>query len=95
MSHDAWVAIKQAKGFYVKTYRKVKTILFYSLGCNVILILGIFYVHTHHPPRDFYASSGVTAPVKLQPLLAPNKSSTPLLPESPVDLGDEFKPIPN
>lgn len=79
MSRSAWTLIKNAKHFYVHTYRRAATFLIYSAALNVLLGIGIYYVHMNQPVRNFYASDGVTPPVMLTPLDEPNNTSEPLL----------------
>ncbi|KTD24578.1 MULTISPECIES: type IVB secretion system protein IcmM/DotJ [Legionella] len=93
MSQEAWNTIKRSKSFYIRTYRIGGTSLVISLILNLLLVLGIYYLYFHEPERDFYATSGVTPPVLLNPLDEPNYSSTPLLPPDPID-DDSEKVIP-
>lgn len=93
MSREAWVAIKQSKRFYVRTYRNAGTMLFISVCVNLILGFVLYVIYFNQPEHDFYATSGITAPVRLTSMDSPNDSSTPLLPADPDDDG-ENKVIP-
>lgn len=88
MSRTTWNIIKQSKFFYVNTYRRVAFILFISILVNLILGLVIFYVYINQPEHDFYATSGVTAPIELTALNTPNYSSEPLLERDPDAMTD-------
>lgn len=79
MSRVTWNLVKNSKGFYIKTYRNAGTALAISAILNVLLGIGIYFSYFNQPDRDFYATNGVTAPVGLAALDAPNTSSTPLL----------------
>ncbi|STY30652.1 Component of the Dot/Icm secretion system. inner membrane protein [Legionella wadsworthii] len=94
MSRETWEVIKGSKNFYVNSYRRGLTALIISLFLNCILGLLIIYTHLTEPERDFYATSGVTPPIQLKPLLAPNYSPNALLPPDPPaeNEGDKFIP---
>ena len=79
MSKKAWNNIKNSKRFYVRTYRKLGSMLLFSATLNVCLGLGIYHVYFNLPERDFYATFGEVPPVKLTAMEEPNYSSVPLL----------------
>lgn len=79
MGHETWDLVKQNKNFYVKLYRRGLLILNTLLILSLLLVWSIFYLKTHEPIPDFYATNGITAPDKLKPLNAPNESSNALL----------------
>lgn len=79
MSAQTWAVIKRSKRFYVRTYRKLGSVLFGSAILNVILGLANTYVYLTMPESDFYATYGDTPPILLTALNSPNYSSTPLL----------------
>lgn len=93
MSRESWNTIKNSKSFYVRTYRKAGTILIGSLILNILLGLAIYYHHQHRPERDFYATSGMAPPIKLNARDEPNNSATYLLETDPTN-DDEPKVIP-
>ena len=93
MSRRTWDLIKHSKRFYVRVYRRAGTILLVSMCINVMLGIGIWYIHSHLPERDFYATFGETPPVPLVALDTPNYSSAPLLPNDPHQDSD-VRPIP-
>lgn len=93
MSREAWNTIKRSKSFYIRTYRMGGTLIIVSLVLNLLMSLAIYYLYFHQPIRDFYATSGVTAPVQLKPLDEPNKSATPLLAPDPIN-DETVKVIP-
>lgn len=93
MGRETWDTIKQSKAFYIRTYRKGGTFVIVSLLVNLLLSLAIYYVHFHQPNPDFYATSGITPPIQLTALNAPNDSSTPLLEPDPAT-EDETRVIP-
>ena len=84
MSQETWDAIKNSKSFNVRIYRALKKGLVISVFLNLLLSLGIYYVYFHEPARDFYATSGITPPVPLKPLDAPNSTGTHMLEPDPV-----------
>ena len=94
MSQAQWNLIKQSKHFYVGTYRGALTALLISIALNVLLGLGIYYTYFNRPEPDFYATNGITAPVELNSMDAPNNSSNPLLQSAPTK-EEENKEIPN
>ena len=79
MSRATWSLIKQSKRFYINTYRRIGTTLFVSLVLNVLTGGAIYYVYMNKSPHDFYATSGITPPVRLTAMAAPNYSSNALL----------------
>ncbi|MBA2657027.1 MAG: phosphoesterase [Tatlockia sp.] len=94
MSGDSWNKIINSKAFYIRTYRVAGKSLIISLLINIILSLAIYYSYFHQPERDFYATSGITPPVKLNPLDQRNYSTTPLLGADPPD-DNSVKLIPD
>lgn len=77
--------IKQAKTFYVRTFRRALWGVVVSLVMNVLLVLLIFYTHFNQPMRDYYATNGVSAPVRLTAMDKPNDSNEALLAPDPVN----------
>ena len=79
MSIEQWSTIRHTRGFYVRTYRWMCLVL---VGLNILfLCLSIIcsYCYLTRGQSSFYATSGETLPVKLNPMTHPNDSSTPLL----------------
>lgn len=93
MSRENWGLIKTHKNFNIHVYRRGITLLLISLSLSALLGLAIFYIYLHEPERDYYATSGITAPVKLTARLAANNTSTPLLESDPIN-DDDIKVIP-
>lgn len=93
MGRGVWQSVQNSKSFYVRSYRRVSFMAMISLLLNLILGCGIYYSYFNQPPRQYYATSGVTPPVRLTPRNAPNDSSTALLPPDPVNT-EEAKVIP-
>lgn len=88
MGRQNWALIKQNKNFNVNVYRRGLVALILSLGITSIIVLLIFYIYLREPVPDFYATNGVTPPIMLKALQAPNMSSTALLePDPPNDDG--------
>lgn len=86
MSRETWAQIKNDKSFNVHMYRNSMTALIFSLLLSLILGLLIFRIYVKIPERDYYATSGITSPVKLTAMLTPNYSSEALLePDPPTD----------
>ncbi len=81
MSKLTWKSIKSSKKFYVRTYRKLGSVLLGSVILNVILGICVAYVFFSMPTPDFYATYGEIPPIKLFAMDSPNYSSTPLLPD--------------
>ncbi len=93
MSREKWKLIKRKKGFYINTYRKLESILVFLVALNVVLGLAVTKVYFDQPERHFYATNGVGAPEELTAMDEANMTSVPLLPDDPVDEG-ENKVIP-
>lgn len=86
MSREAWSLIKQNKNFNVHVYRRGLIALILSLGISGVLASLMFYFYAHQPEPDYYATSGITPPIQLKGLLAPNMTSQALLePDPPTD----------
>ena len=76
--------IINSKYFYREHYRRSIGLLYVSLIISACLLVAIAALLTFHSDEPgFYASNGVTAPILLKPMDAPNMSSKPLL----LDLG--------
>ena len=83
MSREAWALIKRNKNFNVHMYRRGLLMIIISLVLSGIIGLLMFYIYIREPERDNYATSGITPPIKLKSMLAPNTSSNALLPPDP------------
>ena len=83
MSRETWNTIKSSKNFYVHTYRKAGSFLLLSITLNLIFGVLFYFLYFSQPEPDYYATSGVTSPVKLTRLDSPNKTSVPLLASEP------------
>lgn len=83
MSHETWTLIKKSKNFNVRMYRRGVLLVMISLVLSCIIAFLIFYVYLHQPERDYYATSGMTPPIKLNSMANPNASSQALLPPDP------------
>ncbi|MBI2785994.1 MAG: phosphoesterase [Legionella longbeachae] len=94
MNRGAWEQIKKSKNFNVNTYRRGLIALNISLMLSCIFVLLLCYIYLTEPEGDFYATSGIVPPITLQPLLAPNFTSDPLLPPDPQVEEVENKVIP-
>ncbi|MFT4058652.1 MAG: type IVB secretion system protein IcmM/DotJ [Legionella sp.] len=93
MNRESWNLIKSNKNFDVNVYRRGLIVLILSLILNTILGLLLFYIYITVPERDYYATNGVTPPVKLTPMASANMSSTALLaPEPPPDNVEKMIP---
>lgn len=79
MSRGMWDEVKSSKGFNVLIYRRLGSMLVFSLALNVMLCMLVSFVYFSRPDFEFYSTDGVSPPVKLQQLTAPNESSVPLL----------------
>lgn len=83
MSRETWALIKNNKNFNVHVYRRGLLMIMISLVLSCIIGVLMFYLYINRPERDYYATSGIIPPIKLQPLSAPNQTSTALLPPDP------------
>ena len=83
MSRETWYLIKHNKNFNVHVYRRGLFLLIISLLLSCIIGLLMFYLYIHQPEREYYATSGITPPVKLNAMSAPNETSNALLPPDP------------
>ncbi len=93
MSRNTWDVIKLNKNFNVNVFRRGLSFLIFGLLLNIGLGVLIFYIYINEPERDFYATSGIAPPVKLQPMLTRNMTSHPLLEPDP-SMDDGVRPIP-
>lgn len=84
MSRETWNLRKQSKRFYVDTYRRASSILFSLMVINLSLGFAIYFTYFNRAERDFYATDGITAPVKLTPMSSPNYTSVALLASDPI-----------
>jgi len=93
MSQENWNLIKSSKRFNVDIYRRLIRWLVFSLALNVMLCLLVSRIYFTRPDFNLYSTDGVTPPVKLKALAAPNESNIPLLSSSPSRVNIE-KPLP-
>jgi intracellular multiplication protein IcmM len=93
MSRSTWAQIKLHKNFNVNIYRVGLSFLIFSVVLSILLGLCISYIYLNEPERDFYATSGITPPVKLESMFVPNMSSNSLLDaDPPADNGQRLIP---
>lgn len=93
MSRGAWNLIKQSKNFNVNVYRRALTLLICSLGLSTCLGIMMYYTYVRAPEPDYYATSGIIPPIKLNALMAPNSLSVALLePDPPTDDKERVMP---
>lgn len=83
MSREAWSLIKHNKNFNVHVYRRGLIVLIISICLSCIFAGLMFYIYVNLPERDYYATSGITPPIKLKSMPTPNESSEPLLEADP------------
>lgn len=83
MSRESWAIAKGHKNFNVHVYRRGLLMIIISLIFSCATCLLMFYFYLHLPERDYYATSGIAPPIKLQALAAPNELPTALLPPDP------------
>jgi intracellular multiplication protein IcmM len=94
MGKAIWNSIIQSKLFYVRTYRLSLLILVISMIVNMGLLIFTILTYLSRPIPDFYATSGVIAPIQLTALYQPNHGPNALLPPDP-PTDDQDKPIPS
>lgn len=93
MNREGWDVIKDSKIFNVNVYRRGLAAVIVSLGLSCILGVFLFYVYISEPERDYYATNGVTPPVKLTSMATPNMSSRALLdPDPPTEVEEKLIP---
>lgn len=83
MRRESLTEKKKSKGFYCTGFQKAVNVLFVSVALNICFVMAIHSKIAHKIEPNFYASDGVSSPIMLNPLDAPNESSTPLLPDDP------------
>jgi intracellular multiplication protein IcmM len=93
MSRVTWDLIKHSKRFYVNTRRRAERALVLSVMINIALGIIICYVYLNLPEPDYYATSGITPPIKLTSMAEKNYTSVPLLAED-AETDNENKVIP-
>ena len=79
MSREVWRLIRSSKGFYVRSFRRVGSILVVSVSVNLVFGLMIFYVYLNRSDPQIYATSGAMPPEALVSMDEPNYTSSPLL----------------
>lgn len=79
MAEDALQIVQLRNNFYRDNYRKVVVILLLLIISNVILAGGVYYLFTHRPKPDYFATSPDGRITKLYPLSAPVISTSALL----------------
>jgi intracellular multiplication protein IcmM len=79
VSNDLIELIKSQRNFYRDYYHVLSSVLFGMLAIIVLLSLLLLYVYINRPERTFYATCYDGKLMQLQPLDAPNYSSTPLI----------------
>lgn len=87
MTRATWRTIIASRYFYIQTYRRLLYVLILSILLNLMLGFLIIYVYLNRAAPTYYASNGMTGPMILKPLQAPNNSSTPLLESEPQSSG--------
>ena len=93
MNRETWALIKNNKNFNVRIFRLGTKLIIGSIFLNIFLSVMLFYKYINLPERDYYATNGVTPPVQLKALMAPNSSSVALLdPDPPVDTVEKVIP---
>lgn len=93
MSRANWDIITRSKRFYIQTFRRAGTALIFSTAINLLLLIGIQYFYFSQAENDTYSTDGVTPPVLLTAMDAPNYTSTPMLSNDPVQ-DDDNRVIP-
>lgn len=83
MSVQALRDAREDKYFYRNGFRRATWILLLSLFINLILIAAIYNVIVSRVEPNYYATSGIKAPILLKALSEPNYSSKPLLASDP------------
>ena len=83
MARSAWRTTIASRYFYVRTYRRLLFMIMLSLSVSALLGMSIVYVYFNQPPRAFYATNGITSPMLLHSLNAPNQTANFLLAEEP------------
>jgi len=78
----------------VRNFRKATFALLISLALNIFFIVAIYFEYITLPVRDFYATNGITPPVKLTPISTPNYSSEAMLAPDPESAAYKNKVIP-
>ena len=79
MTIQAMRLAKKTKTFHRNSFRKVINLLIISLGLNCILAFAIYSKFVSLPEPTYYATSGITAPIRLAARDKRNYSSIPLL----------------
>jgi intracellular multiplication protein IcmL len=76
---DALVTVHLRRDFYRDSYRKVVSLLIFSVLIVLILSGGLFYVVTHPPKPQYFATTVNGRIMPLVPLQEPNLSTSALL----------------
>lgn len=93
MNKDTWALIRGNKNFNIRVFRRGTIVLIVSLVLNCILGLLIHLEYKKLPQPEYYETNGITEPMKLKPLNAPNRTSVPLLePDQPPESEEKILP---
>lgn len=80
---------KTSKTFLRNNFRKVILLIMVSLLLNGLFSFGIYNNMIHRKPPNYYATSGMTPPIKLNARSEPNYTATPLLAPDPFSDDDD------
>lgn len=85
MTQTTWDMRKRSKRFYVKTYRRVESMLVFSVILNLSMSGILYYIYFSLPEPNYYATDGIRPPLTLIAMDRPNYSSTPILANDPIE----------
>lgn len=89
MSRVSFSTIINSKNFYRDNLRHLNKFVLLSVFITVCMLIAIYYIIKSRSDAEYYASDGIQAPVKLQPLNEPNYSSEPLIESEELEKTDE------
>lgn len=92
MPRATWRTTIASRNFYVHTYKRVLAVLVFSIMINLLLSLLIAYIYLGRTTPAYYVSNGMTSPMQIKPMDAPNESSHPLLASEPSTEGVKVIP---
>ena len=79
MSRETWRLLKSTKKFYVNSFRWTINLTIISCSITCFLSWSIYYCTFSQSNNEYYASNGITSPISLVAMDAPNSTSVPLL----------------
>lgn len=79
MADDALEVVQMRKNFYRDSYRRVVSVLLFTILGNLLLAFIVYYLATHRPEPKYFATSADGRITPIYPLTAPMVADSALL----------------